>query len=216
MSDQRFSIWHVLGVVVIVVGLSAASLTGGVFLGYQWGRASGLATVVNTQAGARTEIKGQEAAPTLPFDGQSPFSLEPRPYLGVEFEPVTLELAQAESLSVEQGAIIRTVVAGSPADDAGIKVGDIVEQVDGQPVDMSASLRERIAGYAPGDELTLTLLHDGQTQAVKVTLGTAPANDGLGLLPNPNEQPGFHFQFRCSPEPCPFQPNIPNQNAPTN
>lgn len=215
MSEQRFSIWQVLGVVVIVVVLSAASLVGGVFLGYQWGRASGLAMAVDTQAGARTQISGQDDLPAVPFSGQSPFSLEPRPYLGVEFEPITPELAQAENLSVEQGAIIRTVVVGSPAEMAGIQIGDIIEKVNGQTVDQSASLRERIAAYAPGDELTLTLLRDNQTQDVKVTLGTAPVSEGLGWLPDPNGQP-FHFEFRCSPEPCPFVPAVPTQDGSTN
>ncbi len=68
-----------------------------------------------------------------------------------------------------------TVVSGSPADKAGLQPGDIITSIDGTTLDASHTLDQVVAGYAPGQTIKLTVLRNGQTQDVSVTLGTRPA-----------------------------------------
>jgi S1-C subfamily serine protease len=76
----------------------------------------------------------------------------------------------------DAGVTIGEVVAGSPADEAGLKSGDIIQAVDGTSVDSAAALVETIQAHAAGDEITLTVLSNGETSDVKVTLAERPAN----------------------------------------
>jgi serine protease Do len=104
-----------------------------------------------------------------------------RPYLGVRYEPITPDVVASQNLSVNQGALVigdsadAAVVAGSPADKAGIKSGDIITKVGSQTIDSNHSLTSLIANYKPGDKVTLTILRNGKTQTVAVTVGTAPS-----------------------------------------
>jgi S1-C subfamily serine protease len=68
-----------------------------------------------------------------------------------------------------------TVVAGSPADKAGLQPGDIITSIEGTTLDATHTLDQVIAGYGPGQTVKLTVLRNGQTQDVSVTLGTRPA-----------------------------------------
>jgi len=193
MSEQRFSVWHVLGLMLIVLSLCVVSLAGGVFLGYQWGRASGLT--------AATSGRGEapRALPNLPqpFGPNGPFANQPdQPYLGVRFEMITSELAQAEKLGAENGAVIRELASEGPAEKARLKVGDIVQELDGEAVDASHTLRDLIAAHKPGDEVTLKVLRGSESLEIKVTLGTRPAPEVP--FPQGNVLPGFRFALVSS------------------
>jgi len=68
-----------------------------------------------------------------------------------------------------------SVVAGGPADKAGLQAGDIVTAVDGTALDGAHPLDMVMSQHAPGDSVTLDVLRGGQTVKVSVTLGTRPA-----------------------------------------
>jgi serine protease Do len=68
------------------------------------------------------------------------------------------------------GITIATVVPGSPADQAGLKVGDTITAVDGKKVAKGAELVSDIAGTKPGSKVTLTFLRNGKTQDATVTV----------------------------------------------
>jgi putative serine protease PepD len=68
------------------------------------------------------------------------------------------------------GAGIGEVGSGTAADEAGLQAGDVVTKVDDQPVSGSESLVATIRGYRPGDTVTLTVVRDGETRTVRVTL----------------------------------------------
>jgi putative serine protease PepD len=68
------------------------------------------------------------------------------------------------------GAGIGEVGSGTAADEAGLEPGDVVTKVDDQPVSGSESLVATIRGYRPGDTVTLTVVRDGETRTVQVTL----------------------------------------------
>src|SRR5688500_16592940 len=99
MSQHRFSPWLVLGMVGVAASLIAVSLAGGVFLGYQWGRAA--ASAAQPERG----LDPQSLLPSIPLPDFAPFAETPaaQPYLGIRYEPVTAALAEAEGLPVAEG-----------------------------------------------------------------------------------------------------------------
>lgn len=100
------------------------------------------------------------------------------PYLGVYYTPIDAQVAQDNNLPVQEGAWVHSdsssnqpaIIKGSPADIAGLKAGDIITAVDGVQIDETHSLSDLIQGRSVGDMLTLTVLRDGKTLSIKVTL----------------------------------------------
>jgi putative serine protease PepD len=71
-----------------------------------------------------------------------------------------------------EGAKVTTVNAGGPAAGGGVQTGDIVTKFDGQSIPDATALIVAIRSQAPGDQVTLTVQRNGQTQDVTVTLGS--------------------------------------------
>src|SRR5207244_2527259 len=94
-----------------------------------------------------------------------------RGQLGVTIQPVTSDMAAALGLKEARGVLVSGVAPGSPAERAGIKTGDVILALNGQPVNDGNELRNRVAGNPPGTEVTLTIFRDGKEQQVKTTLG---------------------------------------------
>jgi S1-C subfamily serine protease len=106
-----------------------------------------------------------------------------RPYVGVVYREINAQVAAEESLPVPQGAWIAggrddqdPIVEGSPADEAGLEPGDIITAVDGLAVDRDNPLDLQVLRFAPGDEITLEVLRDGESIELAATLGTRPAD----------------------------------------
>jgi S1-C subfamily serine protease len=109
-----------------------------------------------------------------------------RPYMGVIYRPLDRQVAAAENLPVNDGALVvpgggsnqsaPAVVPNGPADKAGIKQGDIIVKVNGQAIDGNHPLDATLSEYAPGDTVSIDLLRNGQSLTVQLTLGTRPAN----------------------------------------
>ena len=78
------------------------------------------------------------------------------------------------------GAQIAEVVQGSPAAEAGLRQGDIITALGEEGIDSTEDLVAAIATREPGETVTLEVERDGQKTAVKVTLGTQPAESGMG------------------------------------
>jgi serine protease Do len=94
-------------------------------------------------------------------------------YLGVEYQMLTQQVALLNQ--VPQGAYVVNVIAGSPADKAGIQIGDVIFKIDGNALtDASGGLGSLVAGKKPGDGLSLDIWRNGQTANVKVTLTASP------------------------------------------
>ncbi|MEO7118333.1 MAG: trypsin-like peptidase domain-containing protein [Candidatus Limnocylindrales bacterium] len=106
-----------------------------------------------------------------------------RPWIGINYQVITPALAAQESLAVDHGAWIHAtaapgssaVVAGSPAADAGLRANDIITAIDGAAIDADHPLDLFLLAHAPGDTVTLSVLRDGSTIKLDVTLGTRPA-----------------------------------------
>jgi 2-alkenal reductase len=86
-----------------------------------------------------------------------------RPYLGIEGRPLA------------EGHGVVEVAPDSPADVAGLERGDVITEVDGQPVDDENPLANLLFDHDPGDEVTLTIERDGAKSELTVTLDERPA-----------------------------------------
>ncbi len=100
-----------------------------------------------------------------------------RARLGVSYGPASQSLIQNENLP-SGAAVIRQVVDGSAADEAGLEAGDVVTAIDGQELDNHLQIGNRVAGKRPGNEVTLTIRRDGETMEITATLGAAGDDDG--------------------------------------
>jgi S1-C subfamily serine protease len=99
------------------------------------------------------------------------------PYLGVEYVSIDSQLQALQNLPVDQGALVKKVTSGSPADKAGIKAGDIIVTVGGQSIDSDNTLFGLLAKHKVGEKLTLTVIRSGGAhQNLEVTLGQRPPN----------------------------------------
>ncbi len=110
-----------------------------------------------------------------------------RPWIGVRYIAIDLQVQAADKLPVDHGAYIASgqnatgqttpgIVAGSPADKAGLKEGDIISSIEGITIDGEHPLDDVLSQFAPGKTVTLTVLRAGQTMSIQLTLGTRPAN----------------------------------------
>jgi serine protease Do len=93
-----------------------------------------------------------------------------RGYLGVHIQDLTPELARAFGLKDSGGVLIGDVSSGTPAAQAGLKKGDVILQVNGQPVNASNQLRVQISQFAPGTPIKLQIWRNGGTQDVSLKL----------------------------------------------
>jgi serine protease Do len=101
-----------------------------------------------------------------------------RGYLGVSIQSITPELAQALKLEERQGALVSEVVQGSPAAKAGIRQGDVIVGFNGETIDEARDLPAVVAKTPVGEDVTVTLRRDGNTQQVPVTMGKLPSEKG--------------------------------------
>ncbi len=92
-------------------------------------------------------------------------------YFGATFE--YFSALEAEKADLVSGAYVKTVDKGSPAEKAGLKMGDIITVIDGAPVDSLSVIEAALAQKAPGDVVTLTVYRDRAHSAVEVTLGVS-------------------------------------------
>lgn len=79
--------------------------------------------------------------------------------------------AEVRATNAQDGAHVFSLTAGGPAATAGLKVGDVITALDGQPVNDTISLVVEIRTHLPGDTVSLTVQRGGQTITVKVKLG---------------------------------------------
>jgi Do/DeqQ family serine protease len=91
--------------------------------------------------------------------------------LGVTVQNVTADIAASLKLNDVRGALVSAVESGSPAARAGLRQGDVVVALDGEPLADSNALRNRIASTKPGSAVTLQILRDGKQETVRATLG---------------------------------------------
>jgi len=95
-----------------------------------------------------------------------------RPFLGIEYVIVTEDLSVLRKLP--QGAFIQKVVSGAPAEEVGLKAGDIITKIDDEAINETNTLAAVIRSHKVGDKLVLTVDRNGESLTLTVTLDEAP------------------------------------------
>jgi Do/DeqQ family serine protease len=90
--------------------------------------------------------------------------------LGVNVTTVSPEDAEYFDLEEVQGVLVQNAQEGGPAADAGIRQGDVLLSIDGDPLVSAGDLQQEVAERSPGDEVTLEVRRDGETREVQVEL----------------------------------------------
>ena len=93
-----------------------------------------------------------------------------RARLGVHITDVDKETMQALGLKNREGALVPQVEAGSAADRAGIKPGDVIVSIDGEPIHQAHDLPIRVARHHPGDRVRIGVIRNGKLKVIPVTV----------------------------------------------
>lgn len=114
-----------------------------------------------------------------------------RGYLGVYIQNVDSAIAKQFGLSDNRGVLIGDVSGDTPGAKAGLKRGDVILALNGQPTSGADQLRLHISQMPPGSTVRLQIWRDGKTQDVNVTLGELPAEKVASTGSNETSQGGL-------------------------
>jgi serine protease Do len=102
-----------------------------------------------------------------------------RGYIGATIQSLTPDLADSLGLKSAKGAIVDQLTAGGPAEQAGLKSGDIVVSVNGHDVQSAADLTRQIALAHPGEDIDLGVMRGAETRQVAIRSGLRPSEASL-------------------------------------
>lgn len=128
-----------------------------------------------------------------------------RGWIGVKIQNVTPEIAESMGLKTTKGALIAQPQKGAPAEEAGLKAGDLIVAVNGEKIETPRDLARRIAALGPGKTADVTYLRSGAEKTVKLKLGTLPEEqeariDDEGPSQHGSEVSGLGIEVVPAPE----------------
>jgi serine protease Do len=145
----------------------------------QHGRVVGIATAIFSRSGGNIGIGfatpvniARTIVDQLRSDGHVV-----RGWLGVSIQPLRPDLREALGLGDQEGALVADVFKDTPAEQAGLKRGDVVIGLDGEPVTEPGALSRAVAMMPPGRRVRLTVLRDGKEHEITVTIGRLKDDD---------------------------------------
>ena len=101
-----------------------------------------------------------------------------RPFLGVKMFTVTPSVAQELGIKAEAGALVADVTAGSGAEVAGLRTGDVITSIDGKEVKTAEEVTSAVSTHKPGDEIKVNYRRGDETAEATVKLGERPVDAG--------------------------------------
>ena len=105
-----------------------------------------------------------------------------RGFLGITLQRVDQKLAKSFGMETPKGALVTQIIKDSPAEKAGVKVGDVVLAFNGKPINKSQDLPPLVALSDIGKEAQLTILRDGKESTLKVTIGNLDDASGIASV----------------------------------
>lgn len=107
-----------------------------------------------------------------------------RGYLGLILQDNSPDLARSLGVEYTKGVLVPEVLPDGPAGQAGVLPEDIIVELNGQPVEESASFKSRVGSTAPGSEVTLGILRGGKRMDIRIKLGELPKEreGGVGMV----------------------------------
>lgn len=109
--------------------------------------------------------------------------------IGVQIDQVTKEVAESIGLGKPQGALIRGVEEGSPAEKAGIEAGDIITRFDGKGIDKASDLPRLVGNTKPGSRVGVTVFRRGAVRELNITVAELEAEKPVAQK-SPSERKG--------------------------
>jgi len=113
-----------------------------------------------------------------------------RGYIGIGIQEVTPELAKAFGVPPEKGTLVGDVQPDSPGAKAGLQRGDVITELDGQPIGGPNELRLKVGAMTPGTTVRLKVNRNGESRDVNLTLVEAPVSKGPGSTPGGSAENG--------------------------
>jgi serine protease Do len=118
-----------------------------------------------------------------------------RGFLGITLQPLDRELADYFEIPDTSGVVVNSVLADSPAEEAGLRPGDIITHFEGNAVEAEeeedlGSFQRLVAAVEPGEKATLTLVRDGKRKEKKIRIGVQPKLDAAEA----ESELGIHVQ----------------------
>jgi len=107
-----------------------------------------------------------------------------RGYLGLILQEITPELSTAMKLGTTHGALVGDVEPNGPASRAGLQEGDVIVEANGKPVEDPRALRLMVSSMAPGSQVNLRVLREGQSRTVTLALGEVPVKETASAEPS--------------------------------
>jgi Do/DeqQ family serine protease len=111
-----------------------------------------------------------------------------RGMLGINIQNVTEELAKTLELDQRSGVIVSNVRKGTAADKAGIKRNDLIVAINGEKIEDSNVLRNKVASSLPGSEIKVTIMRDGKEIELTATLDEFEAGNARNVGPGRNDE----------------------------
>ena len=111
-----------------------------------------------------------------------------RGYLGVAAQDLTKDLSKAFGINTEKGAIVTQVQKNSPADKAGIQIGDVITKLNNKKIENAASMRNKIGLLKINTNILMEVNRKGKILKIKVKIVEPKISDKTGIKINPRLQ----------------------------
>lgn len=109
--------------------------------------------------------------------------------IGVQIEQVTKDVAESIGLGKPQGALVRSVEPGSPAEKAGIEAGDIITRFEGRVIERFGELPRQVGNTKPGTKSAITVFRRGATKELSILVAEIEAETPVAKAPAKEERP---------------------------
>lgn len=119
-----------------------------------------------------------------------------RGWLGVQIQDVTRELAESFGMKRPQGALVARILPKSPAEAAGLRIGDIIEAFNGREIESSAALPPLVGATKIGEAAKLKVLREGKNLEIPVKIGMLP--DEEPVVAKNDESPSGNMLARIN------------------
>jgi serine protease Do len=104
-----------------------------------------------------------------------------RGWMGVSIQALSEDLAESFGLEDSSGALVSGVLEDGPAAKAGLKVGDVIVEFDGEPIEKMRELPRVVAGAKAGDAVKVKVLRDGVSRVLELKVGRMPGDDAVAI-----------------------------------
>jgi serine protease Do len=111
-----------------------------------------------------------------------------RGYLGVTIQDITPELARAMKLGQTRGALVGDVDPNGPAAKSGLHSGDVILEVNGKSMQDGRELRLLVSSMAPGTQINMRVLQNGEPRNISLTLGELPMKESAANAAGPRQK----------------------------